>query len=337
MYMHFSLIVAFILLVSSVISGLILIILLKLGAIRSLFGYPLIRLVITLLSCTVVGTVIAAFFSKRILRPLNKMVEGTREIAAGNFDVQIDSTKMNNDLEDLIHNFNMMARELKNVELVHKNFINDFSHEMKTPLVSINGFARQLQNPHISEEERAQYLQIITEETERLSTLSNNILLLSKVENQESITLKKTTYALDEQLRHALILLQKVWEEKDLTISLNLQPVAINAESDLLLQVWLNILGNAVHFTKAGGTIEVNCYTLGREVKVNIKDNGVGMTDGVRRHIFNKFYQGDTSHQSQGNGLGLAIAKRVVVLHNGKIIVKSKLGEGSTFIVILPQ
>lgn len=337
MYVHFSLIIAFILLVSSIISGIILFFLLKLGLISTLFGYPLIRLIITLLSCTVVGTVIAAVFSKRILRPLNEVVEGTREIAAGNFDVQIESTKMNNDLEDLIRNFNLMARELKNVELVHKNFINDFSHEMKTPLVSINGFAKQLQNPEISEADRVRYLKIITEETARLSSLSSNILLLSKVENQESITLKKTQYSLDEQLRHALILLQKTWETKDLRIDLNLQSVEVTADSDLLMQVWLNILSNAINFTDTGDIIEINCYTLGKEVKVNIKDSGAGMSDKVRRHIFNKFYQGDSSHQTQGNGLGLAIAKRIVTLHNGKIIVKSKIGEGSTFIIILPQ
>ncbi|MHC5216627.1 HAMP domain-containing sensor histidine kinase [Enterococcus sp. LJL128] len=337
MYVHFSLVIALILLVSAIISGIFLVILMHFGIVESLFGYPLIRLIITLLSCTVIGTLIATFFSKRILRPLNKVVEGTRQIADGNFDIQIDPTGMNNDLEDLIQNFNLMARELQNVELVHKSFINDFSHEMKTPLVSINGFAKQLQNPALTEAERTKYLQIITEETARLSTLSANILLLSKVENQESITLKKIRYSLDEQLRHALILLQKEWEAKNLTMSLNLNPVLIYGDSDLLIQVWLNILSNAIRFTDNEGTIQINCYRLGNEVKVNIKDSGAGMSDKVRRRIFNKFYQGDSSHQSHGNGLGLAIAKRIITLHDGKIIVKSKLGEGSTFIIILPQ
>ncbi|MBL1225761.1 sensor histidine kinase [Enterococcus sp. BWR-S5] len=337
MYVHFSLIIAVILLVASIVAGIFLLVLMHLGIINSLKGYPVIRLIITLLSCTVVGTVIAAVFSKRILRPLNEVVEGTRQIASGNFDVQIQSTGMNNDLEDLVQNFNLMSKELSNVELVHQSFINDFSHEMKTPLVSINGFAKQLQNPNISEEDRNHYLKIIAEETERLSSLASNVLLLSKVENQEGITLKKEPYSVDEQLRHALILLQKNWETKNLVIELNLQPITITADSDLFMQVWLNILGNAIHYTESGGTIEVNCYKIGNEVKVNIKDNGIGMSDKVRQHVFNKFYQGDSSHQGQGNGLGLPIAKRIVNLHNGKITVKSKMGSGSSFVVILPQ
>lgn len=327
----------FLILVStSVISGVILLGLMKIGLINSLSGYPFLRLAITLLSCVIIGTTISLVVSKRILKPINDLVEGTKEIAKGNFEIHVENDTVNDELSALIDNFNLMAAELKNVDLVHNDFITNFSHEFKTPIVSIRGFAKQLNNPNLSEKDKQESIAVILEETERLSNLSMNILLLSKIENQEKITLKKASYYLDEQLRTCILLLQNLWEEKNIELSLNLAHLRVTADEELLTQLWLNLIKNAIRYSHIGGTITISCYVFGNAVKVNIRDNGIGMTDYTQKHIFDKFYQGDASHHAVGNGLGLTIAARIIQLHGGKIHVKSKQGKGATFITILP-
>ncbi|MFD1901663.1 histidine kinase dimerization/phospho-acceptor domain-containing protein [Enterococcus termitis] len=185
----------FLILVSTgFISGAMLLLLMKLGLIDSLSGYPIVRLVITLFSCVIIGTIISMVVSKRILKPINDLVEGTKEIAKGNFDIQVENAAMNNELSALIDSFNMMASELKNVDMVHNDFITNFSHEFNTPMVSIRGFAKQLDKPGLSDIQRQESIAIILEETERLSHLSANILLLSKLENQQQLTLKKPPF-----------------------------------------------------------------------------------------------------------------------------------------------
>ncbi|MFD2307908.1 HAMP domain-containing sensor histidine kinase [Enterococcus termitis] len=327
----------FLILVSTgFISGAMLLLLMKLGLIDSLSGYPIVRLVITLFSCVIIGTIISMVVSKRILKPINDLVEGTKEIAKGNFDIQVENAAMNNELSALIDSFNMMASELKNVDMVHNDFITNFSHEFNTPMVSIRGFAKQLDKPGLSDIQRQESIAIILEETERLSHLSANILLLSKLENQQQLTLKKTSFYLDEQLRMCLLLLQRLWEEKNIEWSLELTHLLIVADEELLTQLWLNLIKNAIKYSHHSGTISISCYMFGSDVKVIVQDKGIGMSDYERSHVFEKFYQGDASHQTMGNGLGLTIAARIVQLHNGKINVKSKEQEGATFITILP-
>ncbi|MGG5343001.1 ATP-binding protein [Enterococcus sp. AZ192] len=327
----------FLILVStSLISGLIFLLFMKIGIIKSFSGYPMLRLGITLFSCVIIGTIISMIVSKRILKPINDLVKGTEEIAKGNFDIYVENTTVNNELSALIDSFNSMASELKNVDTVHNDFITNFSHEFKTPMVSIRGFAKQLNNPDLSEIERQESVAVILEETERLSNLSMNILLLSKIENQQQLTLKKTAFYLDEQLRMCILLLQELWEEKNIDWSLELTHMSIVADEELLTQLWLNLIKNAIKYSEQNGVISISCYAFGSDIKVIVKDNGVGMSDYERRHVFDKFYQGDASHHTMGNGLGLTIAARIVQLHSGKINVKSKEYEGATFITILP-
>lgn len=326
-----------ILISTSLITATLNLILMKLGFVDSFEGHPLLRLVLILLSCTIIGTIISFVVSKKILKPINELVKGTKEITKGNFDIQVDNTAPNNELSALIDSFNLMASELKNVDIVHSDFITNFSHEFKTPIVSIRGFAKQLENPQLSEAERQESIAIILEETERLSNLSMNILLLSKIENQEKIMLKRSSYYLDEQLRTCILLLQDLWEEKQIELDLNLEHMLITADEELLTQLWLNLIKNAISYSDFGEKLSISCYFFGNDIKVIVQDTGIGMSDYERKHVFDKFYQGDASHHGLGNGLGLTIAARVVQLHGGKINVKSKENEGSMFITILPR
>lgn len=326
-----------ILIATSLIFGTLNLLLMKVGIVDSFEGYPLLRLGLILLSCTIIGTFISFVVSKKILKPINNLVKGTKEIAKGNFDVKIKNNAPNNELSALIDSFNLMASELKNVDIVHNDFITNFSHEFKTPIVSIRGFAKQLENPQLSAVERQEYIGIILEETERLSNLSMNILLLSKIENQEKLMLKHSSYYLDEQLRTCILLLQDLWEEKQIVLSLKLDRMLITADEELLTQLWLNLIKNAIRYSNDGGTISISCYIFGNDIKVIVQDDGIGMSDYEQKHVFDKFYQGDDSHHGLGNGLGLTIASRVVQLHGGKINVKSKEKEGATFITIIPS
>ena len=228
-----------------------------------------------------------------------------------------------------------MTDELASTEMFRNDFINNFSHEFKTPIVSIRGFAKQLQNDELSDEQRSEYIDIIVKESDRLASMSSNILLLTKFENQQMVT-DKTAFYLDEQIRKCILLLEKTWSKKNIDLDIDLQEIRYYSNEEMLSHVWLNILNNAIKFTPENGAVAVKCYRDSSTVTVKITDNGIGMDDKTQKHIFDKFYQGDASHTIVGNGLGLPLAKRVVTLCGGKITVKSKMGKGTTFIVRLP-
>lgn len=337
LHIKFVLTIFYIFVLASFISAILFFILSKFEKFYSVTTTPFLRLIVILLTCIIIGTMISLIISRRFLKPINDLVLGTKEIAKGNFNVKIDSNASTDELKKLIENFNFMADKLKNVDLIHNDFITDFSHEFNTPLASIQGFANQLNNPSISEKEKQESIQIIVEETERLSHLATNILLFSKIEKKQPLSIAKSAFQLDEQLRICILLLQNDWESKDLSFTLNLLPLKINADQELLKQVWLNLIKNAIRYSHHGGTIIISCYTFGYNVKITVKDNGIGMNDYVRERIFDKFYQGDNSHNTLGNGLGLTIATKIINLHQGKISVKSKEKQGSTFVVILPS
>ncbi|MBO5269787.1 MAG: HAMP domain-containing histidine kinase, partial [Clostridia bacterium] len=215
------------------------------------------------------------------------------------------------------------------------DFINNFSHEFKTPIVSIRGFAHQLRYEDLPPEKREEYLEIICKESDRLAHMASRILLLSKYENLSIVT-EKTSYDLDEQIRHCILLLEKQWDEKELELDIELDTVRCYSNEEMLSQLWVNLLGNAVKFTPHGGTVGVSLRQEGEMAIVKVTDTGDGIPDDVRAHIFDKFYQGDTSHKSEGNGIGLTLVHRIVELCNGTIEVESTVGEGSTFTVRLP-
>jgi signal transduction histidine kinase len=228
-----------------------------------------------------------------------------------------------------------MTKELKGIEYLRKDFISSVSHEFKTPIASIQGFAKLLQNNDLTEEERQEYTQIIIEETTRMSKLSSNILNLSRLENQGMIE-NKTIFSLDEQIRKSILLLELEWCEKNIDFDIELDPVQFIGDEELLQQVWINLLSNAIKFSNENGKIVVRLYQVESMVKVKIIDTGIGMDEEVQKRIFEKFYKADTAHSFEGNGLGLSLVKRIIDLCNGKIYLKSNPGKGTTFTVELP-
>ena len=296
----------------------------------------IVTLTSSLIACTLIGTGAAAVFTKWVLLPLNEMIAATDRIAKGDFKVHIQETfHEKSDFGILQRSFNHMASELDSIEMFRNDFINNFSHEFKTPIVSVQGFAHQLMAGGLTPEEEREYVRIIAAESDRLAKMANNILTLSKLENQAIVT-EKTVFYLDEQIRTCLVLLEKQWSSKNIDLNLELDEVKYCFNEPMLAQVWMNLFGNAIKFTPAGGT--VSCSLRGNEEKVTVRisDTGIGMDDSTRRHIFEKFYQGDTSHTGDGNGIGLTIVRRVLILCGGRIEVKSSPNEGSTFTVTLP-
>ena len=293
--------------------------------------------IMALFVSTMIGTALSFRFSETILKPVQNLINAMKEVANGNYNVQVSEPSAKEmELHRLIVSFNKMATELGNVELLKSDFINYFSHEFKTPIVSIRGFAKQLGEGDLSDEERKEYADIIYKESERLVKLSSNVLLLSKLEYQTIVSDKKAIQ-LDEQIRHCILLLQEEWERKNLNLEIDLSAAEYFGNEEMLSQVWINLLGNAIQYSKENGTIKISCtHEVGR-IKVRIADDGPGMSDEIQNHIFDKFYQGDPSRKNQGNGLGLAIVKRILDLCEAKIIVKSKDSEGAVFVVYLPE
>lgn len=291
---------------------------------------------ITLLVSIILATPLSILISRRALKPLYQLTAATREIAKGNFDVRVATPEIRSELSELIDSFNEMAQELGGIEMFRKDFINNFSHEFKTPIVSIRGFARQLQQDNLTPEQRREYSGIIISEAERLTNMANNTLQLTRFENLEIIP-EKAVFSLDEQLRGCILLLEKQWEAKEIEFHIDLDPLVFYGNEEMLAQVWLNLLGNAIKFSHAGGVISVFARAEDNAVAVTIADNGCGMDAETIRHIYEKFYQGDSAHASEGNGLGLSLAKRIVDLSHGTITVESAPDEGAVFTVRLPR
>ncbi|MCL1950420.1 MAG: HAMP domain-containing histidine kinase [Turicibacter sp.] len=289
-----------------------------------------------LIVSSIIGSCLSLGFSQRFLHPIYTLIEAMKEIRKGNYHVRVKGGGKNQEIGLLIQNFNAMAEELEGVEMLKSDFINYFSHEFKTPIISIQGFAKQLQNENTPGHKREEYREIIVKEAERLVKLSTNTLLLTKLESQKIITDQKS-FHLDEQIRHCILLLQKEWEEKGLELDLDLSEATVFGNEEMLSQIWINLIGNAVAYSNPGGTLTVSCKPDGQRFKVRIQDEGVGMSDEVSARIFDKFYQGDASRSTKGNGLGLAIVKRIVDLCQGSISVKSQEGKGAVFIVYLPK
>jgi signal transduction histidine kinase len=261
-----------------------------------------------------------------------------REVARGNFKERVpEKDKKNSPTEfgELERSFNQMASDLDGIEIFRNDFINDFSHEFKTPIVSIRGFARQLQSENLSEEQKNEYVNIIISESERLVNMSSNVLLLSKLENQQIVS-DKHELDLDEQIRRSILLLEKDWSEKEIDLDIDLDEIKINFNEEMLSHVWINLISNAIKFTEVGGRIEISLKEREGMAIFSIKDNGIGMSDEVKERIFEKFYQGDRSHTTSGNGIGLNIVQRIISLARGAISVESTLGEGSKFTVTIP-
>lgn len=272
------------------------------------------------------------FKSRKEVRTLS---EGINKLAEGNFDVEIP-IRRSDALSQVYGNFNKMCQELKSVQILRNDFINSYSHELKTPIASINGFAELLLEKDITDLEKEEYLKIIIEETNRLSKLASNTILLSKLSSQKIIT-DTEEYDLGEQIRQCSIILASRWMEKDIELSCMLPDVIYLGNRELMQHLWLNIISNAIDHTPQNGEIAISIQDLDNKIIVSIADSGEGMDEETLKHLFDPYFQGDSSHSGEGLGLGLPIAKRIAELCNGEIMAESKVGEGSLFTVILPK
>jgi signal transduction histidine kinase len=278
------------------------------------------------------GTVIMLIAARLIVKPIKKLTAAAEKIAKGDFEVYIEHNRKD-EIGQLVDNFNMMTKELAGMEILRSSFISDISHEFKTPLTSIEGYTKLLRDCS-SDAERKEYIDIITDETKRLSALSGNILLLNRIEN-ENITLTKENFRLDEQIRHVILLCENKWSSKDIDLNIYLDEIIYNGNEPLLFQVWLNLLDNAIKFSKPHESIEIRLVKSDDKVLFSIMDFGTGMTTEQQKRMFEKFYTGDKSRTAEGNGLGLSIVKRVIDMHGGNIEVQSKLDEFSQIRILL--
>lgn len=292
----------------------------------------------TITFAAIIGLVLVIVVFKHVIGPIRKMSDATKKVAKGDFNVQIENKKIRKDeIGTLTENFNMMVRELESNEYLSKEFMNNVSHEFKTPIASIQGFANLLKDKDLSEKDKEEYIDIIIEESGRLANLSNNIQQLSKLENKKGL-IQKQKVAIDEQIRKCIIILNNKLEEKNIEIGMDEdKDVFLNVNEDMMHQVWINLINNAIKYTDDSGRIDIIIDEFKDRVVVEVKDTGRGIKEENVDKIFEKFYQEDSSHNSEGNGLGLAIVKKIVELHKGTIEVKSKIGEGSSFIVTIPK
>lgn len=297
-----------------------------------------IQVVGSIIASFLIGSLLAFIIGNTVLKPLSELVKATKRVTGGDFNTALEIGWMERhtikELRELIQDFNEMTEELRNTEMFRNDFISNFSHEFKTPLVSIRGFARQLYEGNLTEEQQREFSKIILDETEYLSVLSQNTLLMTNIENKDIIT-EKTDFSLDEQLRECMIRLEPQWSRKNIDIDMDLDEVHFYWNKSMLSHVWNNLFDNAVKFTPENGSIYVTCNRRDGLIVVKIKDSGCGIPEEALSHIFEKFYQADASHATKGNGLGLSLVKKVVELCGGDIFVKSEVGKGTEFTVEL--
>lgn len=273
-----------------------------------------------------------------LLRPVRNLISSMNRLARGDFAARIQVgpvMKKSRTFVAAAESFNTLAQQLENTELLRSDFVNNFSHEFKTPIVSIAGFAKLLRRGNLPQAEQAEYLRIIEEESMRLSYMATNVLNLTKVENQTILT-DVVPYNLSEQLRGCILLLEREWEQKNLDLQLELGEYQIQANQELLKQVWINLLDNAIKFAPEGHTVRVTIQPENTGLAISITNTGSEIPLEKQDKIFNKFYQADESHVTKGNGVGLAIVKRIVQLHEGSIELTSD-HEVTTFTVHLPR
>lgn len=324
-----------IMLLAAVLAGVALAILVGFDLLPEVPSPVIVWSVAALLVCIAIGTGLSALLSRWFLRPVSQLIHATRAVARGDFSVRVAESGAKSELVELIKSFNIMAEELGGLELFRRDFINTFSHEFKTPIVSIRGFARQLKNPALTEEARREYIDIIVSEADRLTKMSANILMLTRFEHQQIVT-DCEDIRMDEQLRGCILLLEKEWMKKNVSFDLELTEVTCRGNQEMLSQLWLNIIGNAVKFSHPGGVIRVACTCAQEDLVVCVEDHGIGMDEATKTRIFEQFYQGAGAREAEGNGLGLTIAARIAQLMRGEITVTSQKDRGSVFTVRLP-
>lgn len=299
--------------------------------------FPIVVIIsISLTLAAITTSIISVMF----LDPIDQINEAMKKVANGDFSVRVNFTRRRRkcpiqNIELMNHNFNKMVDALNSTEMLKSDFITNVSHELKTPLASIEGYASLLSATELTDEQRV-YAHNIMQSASRLTTLTGNILRLSKLENDQ-IAARRTSFSLDEQIRQEILMQEQSWSDKELDIEPELDSVDYTGYQELLQHVWSNLISNAVKFTPNGGSIYFTLHETADNVIASVRDTGIGMSVEEQAHAFDKFYQGDNNHSVEGNGLGLALVKKIVAMHGGSINIKSAPNEGSTFTVTLPK
>lgn len=269
-------------------------------------------------------------FYKSTLEALNK-------ISRGDFNISI-AIHEHDPFSKVAESVNKMAQELSSMETQRQDFISNVSHEIQSPLTSISGFAELLKSDTLTKQQREHYIEVIETESKRLSKLSDNLLKLSALDS-ENVPLLLSDFRLDKQLEHAILMLEPQWIAKDIEINAEFEKISIHADEDLLGQVWINLIHNAVKFTPINGLIKIKLYQNDCQIECHITDNGVGISKEDQIHLFERFFKVDKSRDRSlgGNGLGLSLCKKIIELHGGQITLESELGRGTTFVITLSK
>ena len=285
-------------------------------------------------ACLLIGILVTSLLSKYFFNPIKKLRAAMDKVAEGDFSVRLNEESTPKEIMEIYTGFNLMAHELSTTEILQTDFVSNVSHEFKTPINAIEGYATLLQcNPDCCEEERI-YTEKILFNTKRLSSLVGSILLMNKIENQQ-IPKNQTEYRLDEQIRQSIVALETSWVQKDIELDVELDKVYYLGNEQMMYHVWDNLISNAVKFSPINGTVKMKLKKTLEEVVFTIEDSGPGLSEEAKKHIFDKFYQGDTSHKQEGNGLGLALVKRILSIEHGEIFAENLPEGGCCFTVKL--
>jgi len=284
----------------------------------------------------VIGVIATHLLSRVFFDPIKELRSAMQKVADGDFDTRIEAASSLAEMRELFAGFNMMAKELGSTEILQTDFVSNVSHEFKTPINAIEGYTMLLQGTENIDEVENGYIEKILFNTRRLSSLVSNILLLSKLENK-SIRTNLELYALDEQIRESILALEPAWEAKDIDFDVDLEGIKYYGNKNIMHHVWVNLLSNAVKFSHTGGMIKLRLFRSNDNITFIVEDRGIGLSGEAQKHLFDKFYQADTSHKEEGNGLGLALVKNIVTLCEGSISASNVDGGGCRFTVTLPS
>ena len=301
---------------------------------NNIFNIKIPILIELIVPSLIIGSLVTAFMSKWFFDPIKELSHAMEKVADGDFTVRLETRSSSKEVREIYSGFNLMTSELNAIEILQTDFVSNVSHEFKTPINAIEGYSMLLQDNENLSEEQKQYVDKIIFNTKRLSTLVGSILLLSKIENQ-SIPINRTSYRLDEQIRQSIVALEPAWSQKDIEFDVEMDSIEYTGNENMMRHVWDNLIGNAVKFNPECGIVRIRLSKRSEGVVFTVEDSGPGISDEAKKHIFDKFYQGDSSHKDEGNGLGLALVKKILAASDGEISAENLDGGGCRFTVIL--
>ena len=285
-------------------------------------------------TCILIGILVTSQLSKFFFNPIKKLRRAMDKVADGDFSVRLEEKSSSKEIMEIYTGFNLMANELSSTEILQTDFVSNVSHEFKTPINAIEGYSTLLQGSENLDDDQKEYVEKILFNTQRLSSLVGSILLLSKLENQQ-IPTNQTEYRLDEQIRQSVVALETAWVQKDIELDVDLDRVSYLGNEQMMRHVWDNLISNAVKFSPQGGVVKLRLTKRARKLMFTIEDQGPGLSEDAQKHIFDKFYQADSSHKQEGSGLGLALAKRILTIEKGQITAENIPEVGCRFTVTL--